>query len=171
MPCSIDADDYAGNAIEAPLVTWPCLHRVSGAMALGMAQHRTILPEAPPSPEEIRDHLARAGMSQLAFAAWCGSTPQAVRKWLTDRENSTHREPPRMLWFALWAAVEAAGEDSGGQGVAGAVLAADEAQQHDGAQKGHPERRTKASRSAGQVAASGKPLDEEKRGHTAGHKK
>ncbi|HQT72425.1 hypothetical protein [Acidiphilium sp. JA12-A1] len=50
-------------------------------------------------------------MTQLAFAAWCGSTPQAVRRWLTDPANSTHREPPRMLWFALWAA-EAAKEEN-----------------------------------------------------------
>lgn len=84
-------------------------------MALSMAYRPTILPEDPPSPEEIRDHLARAGMSQLAFAVWCGSTPQAVRKWLTDRENSSHRDPPRMLWFALWAAVEHA-EHTGQEG-------------------------------------------------------
>ncbi len=76
-----------------------------------MAPHRTVLPENPPTPEEIRAALARAGMTQLAFAAWCGSTPQAVRRWLTDPANSTHREPPRMLWFALWAA-EAAKEEN-----------------------------------------------------------
>lgn len=140
-------------------------------MALNMVQHRIILPEAPPSPDEIRDHLARAGMSQLAFAAWCGSTPQAVRKWLTDRENSTHREPPRMLWFALWAAVEAAEEEGGQQAVAPAVLAADQAHQHDGAQKGHPARHAQAGHSAGQIAPGSKPLNEKKHGHAGGRQK
>lgn len=81
-------------------------------MGVVMSRPRpTILPEQPPSPEEIRAALVRADMSQLAFAAWCGSAPQTVRAWLTDRGAPSHRDPPRMLWFALWAAEAAAEQD------------------------------------------------------------
>lgn len=64
----------------------------------------TILPAQPPTPAEIREVLARANMTQLAFAEWIGVYPQTVRTWLTDPGNQSRREPPRMLWFALWAA-------------------------------------------------------------------
>jgi len=79
-----------------------------------MQRRPTILPDLPPTPAEIRDTLNRVDMSQLAFAEWCGSAPQTVRAWLTDRANPSHRDPPRMLWFALWAAEAEADISEGG---------------------------------------------------------
>lgn len=79
-----------------------------------MQRRPTILPDLPPTPAEIREILARLDMSQLAFAEWCGSAPQTVRAWLTDHSNPSHREPPRMLWFALWAAEAASDVEEGG---------------------------------------------------------